>query len=819
MKLNDLLDRLAAGGGLTEQSDGWLTHCPAHHDRVPSLRIALAEGGKLLVRCRAGCETAAVLAAATPPLTFADLSGVDSDGYARTPRLHTPAGPVSIADQVALRTYVLSRADLLHEDTALAEQAREYLQTRFGVLPELARRLDIGLEPGDGGNFSGYLSAPFLAVPRIVVPFGDEEGVHRGMQGRALAPSIARWCGPINPAASAWSKFALFPAETGLDTLVVCEGPGDGLTACAAGFDSVVLRGASITQPEVLAPIARWAKIRGKRIVVAGQDDSAGQRFVAGLRAAFAHHGLDVATLTLPKGLDDADLSGWHVARGERFAAELYDAVNQATPDSPTVTAKRKIHSFDDLGNAARLVEEVDGNIRYIPALGYLHWDGRIWRRDDTDATRYAAQEVAKRIGAEITVPGPDGVVDRKAAAHAKYTRSSRGIDSMLKEFRSHRDVVWSVDELDRHHHLLACRNGIVDLRNNSMFAHDRTFGLTKLIDVDYVPNAVPTRWLRFLGEVFEGQPELVGYVQRLIGYGITGESSEQCYVTLLGAGANGKSVFMDVLFEIFRTIAATTPFSTFEKRFGGGGIPNDLAALHGSRLVFASEGEANTPMAESVIKRLTGQDPITARFLNREFFTFKPTFLIFMATNHRPLIKGQDEGFWRRVRLVPFRRFFAPAERDPNLAKKLLAEAPAILSWAVRGAQEWYANGLQDPAVVTRETQSYRETSDILAGFIPGILEQIEDPHQELFGPDVYLAYREWAEAAGMPYRDMLSARAFYGALEERGAHRKRRSRGIYLTGVRWGATTDGAASGTEEESTVGVRVGGRRIFEERAA
>ncbi|MGW0522826.1 DNA primase family protein [Crossiella sp. NPDC003009] len=780
------------------------------------MRIALAEGGKLLVKCRAGCPTGTVLAAVS--LTFAELADVDAEGYSSTPRLSTSAGPVPVAAQVALRTYVLSRASLLHEDTELAKQAREYLRTRFGVTPELARRLHLGLEPGDGGTFGEYLSTPFLAVPRVVVPFADEDGVCRGMQGRALSRSSARWCGPINPPGAAWAKAGFFPADTGLDTLLVCEGPGDGLTACAAGVDSVMLRGASITQPEVIAPIARWASARGKRVVVATQGGAAGARFRDGLRQAFAHYGLDIAALEMPEELADPDLAGWFAERGERFAAELYDAVLQATPDTPpSAAAKRPLHTFDDLGNAARLVEEAEGNIRHIPALGFLHWDGRIWRRDETDATRFAAQEVARRIGTEITVPGPDGVVDRKAAAHAKYTRSSRGIDSMLKEFKSHREVVWSVDELDQHHHLLACRNGIVDLRNTALIGHDRAYGLTKLIDLDYVPDAVPTRWLRFLGEVFEGQPELVSYVQRLIGYGITGESSEQCYVTLLGAGANGKSVFMDVLFEIFKAIAATTPFSTFEKRFGGGGIPNDLAALHGSRLVFASEGEANTPMAESVIKRLTGQDPITARFLNREFFTFKPTFLIFMATNHRPLIKGQDEGFWRRVRLVPFRRFFAPAERDPNLAKKLLAEAPAILSWAVRGAQEWYARGLQDPAVVLKETQSYRETSDILAGFFPGIIEQVSDPQQELFGPDVYLAYREWAEAAGMPYRDMLSARAFYGALEERGAHRKRRSRGIFLTGLHWSQDNDAGASTTEQPT--GGRTGERRIFKERAA
>jgi putative DNA primase/helicase len=194
--------------------------------------------------------------------------------------------------------------------------------------------------------------------------------------------------------------------------------------------------------------------------------------------------------------------------------------------------------------------------------------------------------------------------------------------------------------------------------------------------------------------------------------------------------------------------------------------------------------------MSEAVLKRVTGKDKVTARFLRQEFFTFAPTFLIMLATNYKPSFRGQDEGLWRRVKLIPFARYFAPHERDYDLDRKLMAESAGIVAWAVRGAVEWYRSGLGDPECITSATREYRQTSDQLAGFyspdpaMPAVI--VADPAATMLGADAFNAYLDWCEAENLPAKERWTRRTFFSAMEERGATRKRVAKGNALVGIR---------------------------------
>ncbi|MFG3036842.1 phage/plasmid primase, P4 family [Streptomyces sp. NPDC048330] len=604
----------------------------------------------------------------------------------------------------------------------------------------------------------------------------------------------------MNPRGYRWSPYGVMRGQGGYGTVLVTEGPGDGLTAVAVGYDAVVVRGASLAgSPELVAELAEG--LRGQLVIICGDNDRAGNGFSARLAEGLSAHGVTAYVLDIPHQGDD--LTDWRARDPAGFAAELHRAVKAARPardtaereaaartaeltsrtGADTVSRDQGAEAADilsklvstygesDAMNSHALVAWSGGRIRYASGLGFYTWDGRVWVRSDMRVR----QEI-HRMGAALVLAGQNQLA-------RGFTMTSR-IDALLTELCSVPNVSILATDFDDRPDLLNFRNGTVDLRTGRLRPHDQADLLTYALDIDYDPGAQCPRWETFLKEIFPGMPDMPAYIQRMVGYGITGHTTEQAFSVLWGKGANGKSVLVDTLTSVFRAISRTTPFSTFEERKSGG-IPNDIAALRGARLVMASEGESGKPMSESILKRVTGKDMISARFLRQEYFEFRPSFLLLLATNHKPKFKSQDEGLWRRVKLLPFTRWFAPEERDPALDRKLLAEAEGIAAWAVRGAVAWYRDGLRDPQVITGASQEYRETSDPLAGFLPGVLEWADDS-VTISGNDAFNTYLEWCEAENLPGRERWTRQAFYSAMEERGAIKKRTNRGISLGGLR---------------------------------
>lgn len=781
--LPDLLDRLA---DVSEESDGWLAVCPGHADSKPSLRVSVGQTGKVLLKCRAGCTTEHVLDSLGMDMT--DLTHM-AQGDATPPTTarstSAQATPGAIAG-LAMRLDGYEQAiGQYSEDPHPADPAYAYAIERFGLSDGDIARLGLGYTDDLGGN-----------VPRLVVPFRTPQGVARNFQARALDPSAkVRWQGPKSPEGGSWSPLGWFPGESGWSEVVIAEGPGDALTAAAVGYDTIGVAGAArVNNPAIVAEIAQWTM--GRPVVIAGDGDAAGRQFSATLAKGLIELGAHVRVLNLPDGVD---LNDWRLTDPAGFQTALIRAIENAetTTTSATVRARWDDAKYEmtDLGNAQYLRDWVAGQgsgVKYSAETGFYILQDGIWRRDISEQIRKAAQSVAKDLAAlakdariEASKEGADAKIigfSKAMTAHSRYTQSTKGIDSMIRELRPM--VAVALTEFDAHHHLLAVKNGVVDLRTGELLAHDPTYLITRQVEFNYRPEATAPRWAQFLTEVFPGQPGMPEYMQRLTGYGVSGETDEQCFCIFYGRGSNGKSVYTDTLTRIFQDITTTTPFSTFEQK-PNGGIPNDIAALNGARMVVASEGEAGRFMNESLIKRATGKDPLTARFLNREFFTFYPEFLLTLLTNAKPTFRGADEGLWRRVKLIAWERHFAPSERDPRLPAKLLAEAEGILAWVVRGAVDWYANGLQDPSRIKDATAEYRATSDIMEGFLPGVY--IKDENGKVEATSVFKAFQEWADSENHLDLKKWSSRAFYGAMEERQVIRKRSTGGKFvLQGIR---------------------------------
>lgn len=774
MKLSEILNHL--GGGF-QSADGYLAHCPSHKDTKPSLRVAYSEGGKVLIACRAGCSFSEVVAAATG-FTASDLFEVEHDlegAELPTDDSEIPANAYSLLKEYVDQTSVMRETEYLN--------AKTYAEKRFGVSEELWNAWQLGhdnhsislsAEPKYGSLFGKVYSE----VERLVVPFRTADGSIKGLQARCISGETkAKWSGPSNPKeGGTWSKTAFFEAHTGMGWLVVAEGPGDAMTAAAAGgVDSLGVRGASMASAiEVIDEITALAKSR--TVFLAGDGDTGGTKFNNTLSRALALRNVPTHIVKLPSRLKgkDRDLSGWFADAGSSFVTEFQDALSDAeghaeeTKQEATAKPASSYVPTTDVGLARHILDHADGTIAHSAGLGFIIYDRGAWFRDDLSKTRlmvYSAADALHKLADESLDADTASII----RASANRLLSTREIDKFLIEMAAISAV--DIEEFNHNDSALVVNNGVVNLKTGELTDHDPDLLATQRVNFDYDPDAKCDRWRLFLREVFPADPDgMAEYMQRLVGYSITGETSEQCFGILWGSGANGKSVFTNTLSYVFEDLTKVTPFSTFEAK--GGGIPNDLAALHGARIVLASEGERGKPMAEAVIKRATGSDKIPARFLRQEFFEFTPKFMLWLATNHKPAFKSADKGLWRRVKMIPWERFFKPEERDHYLESDLRREAEGILAWAVEGAKLWYDLGLEDPAMVIEATEAYKSNSDALTDFIGSAVYYEEGTTTS--AAMVYKAYREWAFQNGLSGKDTWGRNTLYNGMDERGYRRK---------------------------------------------
>lgn len=359
--------------------------------------------------------------------------------------------------------------------------------------------------------------------------------------------------------------------------------------------------------------------------------------------------------------------------------------------------------------------------------------------------------ELAKLLAHSIYQEG-DALDDNDAriavARHAKASQQAPRLKAMLELAQSIPELVAHSTQLDSHDLLLGVANGVVNLKTGRLQPAKPEDHITRHSPVAFDAKATCPLFLTFLNQVTDGNKPLITYLQRVVGYCLTGDTSEQCLFFLYGNGANGKSTFLNVVRELHGTeLARQTPAETLMARKNSSAT-NDLARLQGVRVVMANEVEDGALLAESLVKQLTGGEAVTARFLYGEFMEFMPKFKLFIAGNHKPTIRGRDPGIWRRMRLIPFVVTFPPAQRDKHLQSKLHAELPGILSWAIKGCLAWRKSGLAQPQLITDAVKSYREEMDLLAAWISDCC--VVGAQHEWKSRHAYQNYKMWAEGGG---------------------------------------------------------------------
>jgi putative DNA primase/helicase len=361
---------------------------------------------------------------------------------------------------------------------------------------------------------------------------------------------------------------------------------------------------------------------------------------------------------------------------------------------------------------------------------------------------------------------------------------SAKTIAAVERLARSDPRLAASVDQWDRDPWLLNTPDGTIELQTGRMREHRREDYITKITAVG--PGGDCPRWRRFLSRVTRADDELAAFIQRMLGYSLTGSTQDHALFFCHGGGANGKTVLLSTVAGILGDYHTTAPIETFTASVTDR-HPTELAALRGARLVTASETQEGRQWDETKVKLLTGGDKISARFMRGDFFEFIPQFKLVIAGNHRPTLRTVDEAIRRRLNLIPFTVTIPPAERDPELTEKLKAEWPGILGWMIEGCLAWQRQGLNPPAAVREATASYMDAEDSVATWLSECCSR--DPNAWESSTALFDSWSMWARGAG---ETIGSQKSFVQNLEKgRGLTPKRNRDGRGFQGVRLNPAT----------------------------
>ena len=420
---------------------------------------------------------------------------------------------------------------------------------------------------------------------------------------------------------------------------------------------------------------------------------------------------------------------------------------------------------FTEVGNAERLVDRFGATIRYVPEYGsWIYWNGVHWKLAELGEITQLAVIVVRDIPKECDC-------DEDSENYRKFSKRSETraqIDKMISLAADHTGMSIHADQLDVNDDLFGVGNGVIDLRTGRFRQATPEDFITKQGLVEYDGSAKCPKWEKFINDIVNGDEELEKFLQRLVGYTLWGGNPEQAFFIFYGNGANGKSTFLRIIQKLLGAYAKAAESMLFVESgwSNPGGAREDIVRLKGVRLVLTTEISDRKYLNEDLVKRMTGDDTLAGRVpYGKRTIEFHPKFTPIMATNHRPIVRDDDEGIWRRINEVPFMRTFAKEEQDPKLREKLEKELPGILNWSIEGCLEYQKLGLQTPPAVVNASKSYRQDMDIFGDFIEEICEEGTDK-KAIFN-DLYDQYCEYAQVS---HFRAMSKKAFGRKLKDRG-------------------------------------------------
>ncbi len=527
---------------------------------------------------------------------------------------------------------------------------------------------------------------------------------------------------------------------------------------------------------------AKFARLfAGVDVVLVPDRDRAGMEGADKSGRALFGHAASIRIAALPaefketKGADVRDVL--HKPDGESLVHRaIVDAVTWEPKQLPIeheadeLPSVREPEGRTEAATARRLVERFGQDLRWCDTWSkWLIWDNRRWAIDDQCKVESRAKEIADSIwkAAAEAMAERDEKTLPELMRFAKQINSANGVRNVVVLARSESGIPITPERFDLDPFALNVLNGALDLRTGALRPHSRADYLTKLCPVEYRPEAACPIWCATLARVMADSQAMVDFLQRIAGYCLSGSVEEHAAFIAYGTGANGKSTIL-AMFE-----AVLGPDYSMKAPSGllmakQNEHPTALADLQGKRFVSCIETDDGQRLAESLVKELTGGDNIRARRMRENFWQFKPQHKIWLATNHKPRVRGTDAGIWRRIKLIPFKVSIPAEDQDKTLPEKLRAELPGILAWMVQGFAQWQRHGLAEPTEVLQATAAYRNEEDVIGAFLAVCC--IASAAHKVRSSSIYRAYAKWAEENG---ERVASQRRFGSELTERGFER----------------------------------------------